>query len=94
MKIDPGGIINDFIRRKLVQYAIPVYQRNYEWSREQCIQLFEDIVAAHKNDRINRLCPAQNGKQDRSFRHHRWPAATDDHLYPDQGTDRHGGIRA
>ncbi len=51
MKIERGGIINDFIQPNRKQYAIPVYQRNYEWSREQCIRLFEDIIAAHKNDR-------------------------------------------
>ncbi len=53
MKIERGGIINDFIQPNRRQYAIPVYQRNYEWSREQCIRLFEDIIAAHKNDRYH-----------------------------------------
>ena len=33
------------------QYAIPVYQRNYEWSKEQCIKLFNDIVQAYKKDK-------------------------------------------
>lgn len=53
MKIDKGGIINDFIEPNRNQYTIPVYQRNYEWSKEQCIKLFEDILAAHKNDRYH-----------------------------------------
>lgn len=30
MKIEPGRIINDFIEPNKKQYAIPVYQRNYE----------------------------------------------------------------
>lgn len=55
MKIDGGHIINDFIEPNKRQYAIPVYQRNYEWSREQCEKLFEDIVSAYKNDR-NHFC--------------------------------------
>ena len=50
MKIDKGRIINDFIEPNKRQYAIPVYQRNYEWSKEQCVKLFEDIVQAYKKD--------------------------------------------
>ena len=41
MKIDKGSFINDFIDKNLRQYSIPVYQRNYEWSAEQCEKLFE-----------------------------------------------------
>lgn len=53
MKIEPGRIINDFIEPNKRQYAIPVYQRNYEWSREQCVKLFKDIVQAYKSDRTH-----------------------------------------
>lgn len=53
MKIDKGSFINDFIDKNLRQYSIPVYQRNYEWSVEQCEKLFEDIVQAHKLDRYH-----------------------------------------
>lgn len=55
MHIDDGRIMNDFLEPNKKQYSIPVYQRNYEWSREQCVKLFEDIVAAYKNDR-NHFC--------------------------------------
>ena len=51
MRIDEGHIINDFIEPNKRQYAIPVYQRNYEWSAEQCKKLFDDVVTAHKRDR-------------------------------------------
>lgn len=50
MKIEPGRIINDFIEPNKRQYLIPVYQRNYEWSKEQCEKLFEDIVLASEKD--------------------------------------------
>ena len=50
MKIDRGSFINDFINKNLRQYSIPVYQRNYEWSADQCTKLFEDIIDAHKKD--------------------------------------------
>ena len=55
MYIDPGRIINDFIEPNKNQYAIPVYQRNYEWSREQCEKLFDDILTAFKRDK-NHFC--------------------------------------
>lgn len=48
MKIDKGRVINDFIEPNKRQYAIPVYQRNYEWSKEQCVKLFQDILAVQK----------------------------------------------
>lgn len=51
MIIDKGRIMNDFIEPNKVQYTIPVYQRNYEWSKEQCEKLFEDIVMAHKKQK-------------------------------------------
>ncbi len=53
MTIEPGRIINDFIEPNKRQYAIPVYQRNYEWSKEQCVKLFEDIVQAYKKDKTH-----------------------------------------
>ena len=52
MKIDKGGIINDFIEPNKHQYTIPVYQRNYEWSKEQCEKLFEDIVEACRCNKL------------------------------------------
>lgn len=53
MIIEPGRIINDFIEPNKRQYAIPVYQRNYEWSKEQCEKLLEDIVIAYKKDKTH-----------------------------------------
>lgn len=50
MNIDRGRIMNDFIEPNKKQYAIPVYQRNYEWSKEQCVKLFNDIVYSCKKD--------------------------------------------
>lgn len=46
MRIYPGRIMNNFIEQNKRQYAIPVYQRNYEWSADQCEKLFQDIVVA------------------------------------------------
>ncbi len=51
MNIEPGRIIDDFFEKKKCQYAIPVYQRNYEWPEEQCTKLFEDIMLAFQRDK-------------------------------------------
>ena len=51
MYINEGRIMNDFIVPNKKQYTIPVYQRNYEWSKEQCKKLFQDIVLAFKKQK-------------------------------------------
>lgn len=33
----------EFLEQKKTIFNIPVYQRNYEWSNEQCMQLFSDV---------------------------------------------------
>ena len=35
------------------RFIIPVYQRNYDWTIEQCKQLFDDLVTLSK-DNLNR----------------------------------------
>lgn len=51
MKIDSGRMLNDYIQPNKKQYCIPVFQRDYAWTAEQCEKLFEDIVLAYKKDR-------------------------------------------
>lgn len=36
-------------------FIIPPFQRNYEWSFEQCDELFQDIVYAHKSNKSHYL---------------------------------------
>jgi len=36
--------LNNFLSQTKTQYIIPVYQRNYDWSEEQCHQLLNDII--------------------------------------------------
>lgn len=37
--------VDRFLASSETAFAIPVYQRNYDWSRVQCQQLFSDILA-------------------------------------------------
>ena len=43
----------DFLSSNKTQFIIPVYQRNYAWSRIQCKQLLDDIWEAGANNKIN-----------------------------------------
>lgn len=49
MKADKDSL-SDFLRTADTIFAIPVFQRNYEWSTKQCLRLFKDLerVAEHE----------------------------------------------
>ena len=51
MRIDSGRMLNDYIQPNKKQYCIPVFQRDYAWTAEQCRKLFEDIVLAFQKDK-------------------------------------------
>ena len=53
MFIYQGSIITNFLSQNGQQYRIPVYQRNYEWSKEQCKKLFEDIIQSAKRNQLH-----------------------------------------
>ncbi len=36
--------LNSFLSQTKTQFIIPVYQRNYDWTEDQCRQLFNDIL--------------------------------------------------
>ena len=38
--------------RKSPQFAIPIYQRTYSWTEQECNQLWNDILRAGRNDAI------------------------------------------
>lgn len=39
--------------RKSPQFVIPIYQRNYSWTEEQCRQLWSDILRAGREKSVN-----------------------------------------
>lgn len=43
MKASPIQL-NKFLQKQDTQFVIPIYQRDYDWSEEQCKQLLEDII--------------------------------------------------
>ena len=50
MKANELPIIN-FLQAPNVQFVIPVYQRNYDWTNNECKELLNDIIAAETADR-------------------------------------------
>lgn len=38
----------NFMEGRRKRFVIPVYQRNYNWRREQCKKLFDDLVEVHR----------------------------------------------
>jgi uncharacterized protein with ParB-like and HNH nuclease domain len=43
--------VNTFLQAPNVQFVIPVYQRNYDWTNTQCKELFNDIVSVGKEQK-------------------------------------------
>ena len=45
--------VEDFLSSNKTQFLIPVYQRNYDWSKIQCKQLLNDILEVGTNKKMN-----------------------------------------
>lgn len=45
--------VDKFLATSETTFAIPVYQRNYDWTLTQCRQLLHDIIETGKSDNIN-----------------------------------------
>ena len=43
--------INNFLQVPNVQFVIPVYQRNYDWTNTECKELLNDIISVETEDR-------------------------------------------
>jgi uncharacterized protein with ParB-like and HNH nuclease domain len=43
--------INNFLQAPNVQFVIPVYQRNYDWTTSECRQLINDIISVESEER-------------------------------------------
>ncbi|WP_100961100.1 DUF262 and DUF1524 domain-containing protein [Helicobacter pylori] len=53
MKADATTLL-EFIRESQTnQFVIPIYQRLYSWEKEQCEQLWDDIIEIGGNDKMN-----------------------------------------
>ncbi len=53
MKADTIKILDFIGKSQERQFVIPIYQRLYSWKKEQCEQLWDDIIKAGGNDKTN-----------------------------------------
>ncbi len=53
MKADATTLLEFFEQNQNNQFVIPIYQRLYSWKKEQCEQLWDDIIKIGGNDKMN-----------------------------------------
>ncbi|RVZ86693.1 DUF262 and DUF1524 domain-containing protein [Helicobacter pylori] len=53
MKADATTLLGFFEENQNHQFVIPIYQRLYSWKKEQCEQLWDDIIKIGGNDKMN-----------------------------------------
>lgn len=51
MKACEAGLLG--FLEKSPQFIIPIYQRTYSWTEKECLQLWQDILRAGRDDKIN-----------------------------------------
>ncbi len=53
MEADATTLLGFFEENQNNQFVIPIYQRLYSWEKEQCEQLWDDIIKIGGNDQMN-----------------------------------------
>lgn len=53
MKAREATLLEFFEQNQTNQFVIPIYQRLYSWKKEQCKQLWDDIIKIGGNDKMN-----------------------------------------
>ncbi len=53
MKADAMKLLDFIGKSQEKQFVIPIYQRMYSWKKEQCEQLWDDIIKIGGNDKAN-----------------------------------------
>ncbi|WP_305874027.1 DUF262 and DUF1524 domain-containing protein [Helicobacter pylori] len=53
MDADATTLLKFFEENQNNQFVIPIYQRLYSWKKEQCEQLWDDIIKIGGNDKMN-----------------------------------------
>lgn len=50
MEVSKQNVIDYFYSKDGRQFTVPVYQRNYEWGKENCEELFRDVLDAQTHE--------------------------------------------
>lgn len=67
MKAEDSKLFSQFFEGNKRQYIVPVYQRNYDWTLDQCNVLFNDIINAYKNDKEHFIGSIVQVQKDEEF---------------------------
>ncbi len=54
MEADATTLLNFIKDNQNNQLVIPIYQRLYSWEKEQCKQLWDDIIKIGGNDKMSK----------------------------------------
>jgi uncharacterized protein with ParB-like and HNH nuclease domain len=68
MNANKQKLVDDLIASDRRQYKIPIYQRKYKWTNEQCNRLIKDMLAASKlkKEHFTGTIVVQDGRRDSS----------------------------
>lgn len=72
MKVEKYRVLGEFIETNKRHFIIPVYQRNYDWKKENCKTLFNDIINAYEKDRLHfvgSIVYVDQGEQNKIYRY-------------------------
>ena len=72
MKVDKYKVIGELIETNKRQFVIPVYQRNYDWKKENCKKLLDDVILASKKQRshfLGSIVYVDMGEVDKIYRY-------------------------
>ena len=64
MKAEDYGFLDIVFESGRKQYQIPVYQRNYDWKKDNCLVLFNDVISAYQEERSHFLGTIVQVQQD------------------------------
>lgn len=64
MKAEDYGFIEIVFESGRKQYQIPVYQRNYDWKKDNCLILFNDVISSYEEERSHFLGTIVQVQQD------------------------------
>ena len=72
MKVEKYRVLGELIETNKRQFVIPVYQRNYDWGKQHCKKLYDDIISAYELDRfhfIGSIVYVDQGEENKIYRY-------------------------
>lgn len=72
MKVDKYKVLGELLETNKRQFIIPVYQRNYDWKKDNCKKLFDDVIDAYLKDRfhfVGSIVYVDQGEENKIYRY-------------------------